>query len=96
MIQRSPGKTCQERERNAWVSCTRLSRLAPFKRPRTTVLDHLPDILEHFRTGLSNGFVEAMNGLIQAAKARARGYATHHRRITGCYLICGKLKHLPT
>ena len=37
-----------------------------------------------------------MNGLIQAAKARARGYATDHRLITMCYLICGKLKHLPT
>jgi hypothetical protein len=41
-------------------------------------------------------FVEAMNGLIQAAKARARGYATDHRLITMCYLIGGKLKHLST
>jgi len=37
-----------------------------------------------------------MNGLIQAAKARARGYATDHSLITMCYLVCGKLKHLPT
>jgi transposase len=61
-----------------------------------TVRDHLEGILENFRTGLSNGFVEAMNGLIQAAKARARGYATDHRLIVMCYLIGGKLKHLPT
>lgn len=79
-----------------WISWARRSRLAPLKRLGATVRDHLEGILEHFRTGLSNGFVEAMNGLIQAAKARARGYATDHRLIIMCYLICGKLKHLPT
>jgi Transposase and inactivated derivatives len=80
----------------AWVSWARRSQLPAFKRLGATIRDHLKGIVEHFRTGLSNGFVEAMNGLIQAAKARARGYATDHRLITMCYLICGKLKHLPT
>ena len=79
-----------------WIRWARRSRLAQFKRLGATVRDHLEGILEHFRTGLSNGFVEAMNGLIQAAKARARGYATDHRLIVMCYLIGGKLKHLPT
>lgn len=51
-----------------WISWARRSRLAPFKRLGTTLRDHLEVFLEHFRTGLSNGFVEAMNGLIQAAK----------------------------
>lgn len=81
---------------NAWVSWARRSRLPAFKRLGATLRDQMEGIVEHFRTGLSNGFVEAMNGLIQAAKARARGYATDHRLITMCYLICGKLKHLPT
>jgi len=79
-----------------WICWARRSRLASFKRLGATLRVHLDGILEHFRTGLSNGFVEAMNGLIQAAKARARGYATDHRLIIMCYLICGKLKHLPT
>jgi len=51
-----------------WISWARRSRLAPFKRLGATWRDHLEGILEHFRTGLSNGFVEAMNGLIQAAR----------------------------
>ncbi|MHB1945708.1 MAG: hypothetical protein ACYCPE_10785 [Metallibacterium sp.] len=44
---------------------------------------------------IPNGFVEAMNGLIQAAKARAHGYRTDRCLMTISYLICGKLKHLP-
>ena len=36
-----------------------------------------------------------MNGLIQAAKARARGYRTDRNLITICYLLCAKLTHLP-
>jgi len=55
----------------------------------------LAGLVEHFRSGLTNGFVEAMYGLIQAAKARARGYRTDRCLITISYLICGKLKHLP-
>lgn len=78
-----------------WISWARRSRLAPFKRLGQTLRDHLDGILEHFRTGLSNGFVEAMNGLIRAAIVRARGYGTDRRLITMAYLIGGKLKHLP-
>ena len=68
----------------------------PFKRLGKTLCDHFDGILEHFRTGLSNGFVEAMNGLPKVAIARARGYSTAKRFITMVYPIGGKLKHLPT
>ncbi len=84
-----------ERELRAWISWARRSRLRPFKRLGATLRQHFDGLLEHFRSGLSNGFVEAMNGLIQAAKARARGYRTDRNLITICYLICGKLTHLP-
>ena len=57
--------------------------------------EHRAGILEHFRSGLSNGFVEAMNAQIQAAKARAKGYATTDNLIAIAYLLCAKLKHLP-
>lgn len=87
--------TQAEIELKAWISWARRSRLAPFKRLGQTLREHLDGILEHFRTGLSNGFVEAMNGLLAAAIARARGYGTDRRLITMAYLIGGKLKHLP-
>ncbi|MFC6839932.1 transposase [Xanthomonas theicola] len=52
-------------------------------------------IIEHFRSGLGNGGVEAMNAQIQAAKARAKGDATDDNLITIGYLMCAKLRHLP-
>lgn len=78
-----------------WISWARRSRLPPFKRLGATLRDHLRGIVEHFRSGLSNGFVEAMNAQIQAAKARAKGYATTENMITIAYLLCAKLKYLP-
>jgi transposase len=80
----------------AWIGWARRCRLAPFKRVGQTLKDHLEGILGHFSSGLSNGFLESMNGLIQAAKSRARGYRTDQRLILVAYLVCGKLKHLPS
>lgn len=80
---------------DAWISWGRRCRLAPFKRLAATVKKHLDGIVEHFRSGLSNGFAEGLNGRVQAAKARAKGYGTDQHLITISYLICSNLKHLP-
>jgi transposase len=42
-------------------------------------------------TARSNGLLEGTNSLIQAAKARARGYRSKKKMITIIYLIAGKL-----
>jgi len=43
------------------------------------------------------GFLEGINSLIQAAKARARGYRTSKNILAMSYLIAGKLDFgLPT
>ena len=78
-----------------WISWARRSRLAPFKRLGATVREHLAGIVQHFESGLSNGFAESMNARIQAAKARAKGYATTRNLIAIAYLLCAKLRHLP-
>ena len=44
---------------------------------------------------LSNGLLEGINSLVQAAKARARGYRNKNKMITIVYLIAAKLQ-LPT
>ena len=69
--------------------------LAPFKRLAATLKTHLQGLLNAFDSGLSNGRVEGINSLIQAAKARARGYRTTRSLITIAYLIAGNLVHLP-
>nr|WP_274600662.1 transposase [Halorhodospira neutriphila] len=70
-------------------------RLEPFKRLALTLKAHWQGILNAFGSRLSNGSVEGMNAQIQAAKARARGFRTTRNLITVCYLIGGKLTHLP-
>lgn len=79
----------------AWLSWATRSRLAPFYNLAKTIKAHWDGILNGFDSRLSNGGVEAINGLIQAAKARARGYRTTRNFINMAYLVAGRLKHLP-
>jgi transposase len=95
IYQARPAPMAAERLLRGWISWARRSRLLAFKRLGATLRTHLPGIVEHFRSGLSNAFVEAMNAQIQAAKARAKGYATTANMIVIAYLLCARLKHLP-
>jgi transposase len=61
-----------------------------------TIKRHWQGILNSFDSKLSNGRVEGINSLIQAAKARARGYSTTKNLILMSYMIAGNLSHLPT
>ena len=81
---------------NKWYQWARRCRLEPFKRLALTLKKHLQGVLNAFDSRLSNGRVEGINSLIQAAKARARGYRTSDNLITMAYLIAGKLVHLPS
>jgi transposase len=53
----------------------------------------VPPTLPHSR--VSNGLLEGLNSLIQAAKRRARGYRSNRNFITMIYLIVGKLNAGP-
>jgi len=65
------------------------------KKLALTIRTHLAGILAHFDSRLSNGRVESVNSLIQAAKSRARGYRTTRNLITMTFLVGGKLVALP-
>jgi transposase len=45
--------------------------------------------LRSIDTGLSNGVLEAINGNVQAAKRKAKGYRTKRNLKTIVYLIAG-------
>jgi len=50
-----------------------------------------------FQTKIANGIMEAINSLVQAAKAKARGYRSTRNLKAIIYLIAGKLElALPT
>lgn len=78
-----------------WYSWARRCRLEPVKRVATTIKEHWVGVLNAFDSRLTNGRVEAANSLIQAAKAKARGYGTTRHLITISYLVAGRLVHLP-
>jgi len=70
---------------NGWYSWARRCRLEPIKKVAKTLKDHWQGILNAFDSKLTNGRVEAANSLIQAAKAKARGYGTTRHLITISY-----------
>ena len=69
----------------------------PIKEAAYTIKRHWNGVLRWFTSKINNGILEGINSLIQAAKARARGYRTKRNLITMIYLIAGKLNFdLPT
>jgi transposase len=56
-----------------------------------TIKRHWDGVLQWFESGISNGVLEGINSLIQAAKAKASGYRSTRNLITIVYLIAGKL-----
>ncbi len=91
----APPREIAEAELKRWYSWARRCRLEPFKRLALTIKAHWTGILNAFDSRLNNAGVEATNGLIQAAKARARGYRTTRNLITMTYLIGARLTRLP-
>ena len=95
LIQQSPEEA--ERFLKRWYFWATHSRLEPMKRAAATIRRHWEGILRWFTSKLTNGILEGMNSLIQAAKSRARGYRTNKNLITMIYLLGAKLNFpLPT
>ena len=80
-----------------WYSWARRCRLEPMKKVAKTIKKHRDGILRWFDSRIANGLIESINSLIQAAKAKARGYRTTRNLKVITYLIAGKLDlRLPT
>jgi len=80
-----------------WCSWARRSRLEPMKDLAATLFRHRDGILAWFDSHIANGLIEGINSLVQAAKAKARGYRTIRNLKAITYLVAGKLDlKLPT
>lgn len=75
-----------------WYFWATHSRLEPIIRVAKTLKEHWDGILHWFRSRISNGILEAINSLVQAAKAKARGYRSTRNLITIVYLTTGKIE----
>jgi transposase len=70
-----------------WCSRAKRSRLAPFKKLADTLRQHWEGVTAFMETRVTNGVIEAINGLLQLAKRMARGF-----RSFACFRVMALLK----
>ena len=74
-----------------WCTCVMRSKVEPMKEVARMIRSHLEGIVAWAQTRQTNGFLEAINGLFQAAKRRARGFTRIATIKTVILLIAGRL-----
>jgi transposase len=67
------------------------SKVDPMKEVASLICNRFEGILSWVSTRQTNGFLEAINGLFQAANRKARGYQRFRTIRTVIFLIAGKL-----
>jgi len=82
-----PDRAAGEEFLKRWYYWATHSKLVPMIQAAYTIKDHWEGILSWFESRVSNGILEGINSLIQAAKARARGYRNVKTLITMAYII---------
>lgn len=78
-----------------WCTCVMRSKVEPMKAVAQMIREHFDGIVAWAQTRETNGFLEAINGLFQAAKRRARGFTRLSTIRTVIFLIAGKLDFRP-
>lgn len=68
------------------------SPLDPMRSVAKTIREHMRGILNYYRRRLTSGVIEGFNSIVQAARARARGYRNPETFKTMIYLIGGRLQ----
>lgn len=74
-----------------WATNVMRSKVEPMKEVAKMIRNHLNGIVAWTQTRQTNGFLEAINGLFQAAKRKARGYGNFSTIRTVIFLLAGKL-----
>jgi transposase len=74
-----------------WYFWATHRRLPPMIDAARTVKRHWEGILRWFDSRIANGLIEGINSLVQAAKAKARGYRSTRNLKAIVYLLAGKL-----
>lgn len=74
-----------------WATNVMRSKVEPMKEVAQMIRSHLDGIVAWTQTRQTNGFLEAINGLFQAAKRKARGYGNFDTIRTVVFLLAGKL-----
>lgn len=80
-----------------WVTRARRARPAPFRKLADSIMEHWDGIVAFLETRVTNGVIEAVNGLLQLAKRLARGFRSFRNFRLMALLKAGRLQlQLPT
>lgn len=83
-----------------WYFWATHSRIAPIRDAAKTIRRHWSGVRYWYDSKINNGILEGLNSLVQATKAKARGYRTFKNLKTIIYMLTGKLDYtkvgLPT
>jgi len=94
---KAPSLASARRFLDRWATWVRLSELKPMVRAAATIMEKADGILRAITSKISNGVMEAINGNVQAAKRKAKGYRSKRNLKAIIYLIAGDLPPtLPT
>jgi len=79
-----------------WCGNVMRSKVEPMKDVARMIRRHFDGIVAWAQTRQTNGFIEAINGLFQAAKRKARGYVRFKTRRTVLFLIAANSTSPPS
>jgi transposase len=68
-----------------------ISKVEPMRDVARMIREHFDGVMAWVYSRQTNGFLEAINGLFQAAKRKARGYVSFRTIRMVIFLIAGKL-----
>jgi transposase len=74
-----------------WISEVKRTEIEPLIKFAEMLEEYWLGVTRWHHSRVSNGLLEGLNSLIQAAKRRARGYRTNRNYIAMIYLVAGKL-----
>ena len=74
-----------------WIQEARATELEPLVEFAEMLDSHWQGVIRWHHSRVSNGLLEGLNSLVQAAKRRARGYRSSRNYKTMIYLVAGKL-----
>jgi transposase len=86
-----PGPASAELHLKGWCSWAARSRLAPFQKLARTIKAHWNGILAFYPNHVTSAAIEAINGIIQTARRRARGFRNFLNLQAICYWTAGRL-----
>lgn len=90
-IYKAPTEDEFENLLNKWYFWATHSRLEPIKEAAYTIKNHWDGVLHWKKSRINNGLLEGLNSLIQAAKAKARGFRNIRYFKIVAFLVTGKL-----